>query len=261
MSWSGAARGTSAPIEALKPQQLWLCRCCKSSLSSQNRLWEEQKRKAVAGEASEQSGLVQRRRKALLVGGCSWGEPGGIAGWHPRYPSCADSPAQQRGGLLWAQPRHRVSPPALVSGDALSLCLLVSALLTRFAPSAGAIHQLWQPCQFQGSVMPFPTGKSTLFFFKGKEKYLPSRKAAMLPSFSPQRHLMLNPAQGQGHSVCLGFSLSPAPASQPAARGQKGCGTCSVPGQMCNAPGADVVRLPAYPRALAIAGTRQAVAA
>lgn len=83
----------------------------------------------------------------------------------------------------------------------------------------------------------------------------------MLPSFSPQRHLMLNPAQGQGHSVCLGFSLSPAPASQPAARGQKGCGTCSVPGQMCNAPGADVLRLPAYPRALAIAGTRQAVAA
>lgn len=179
----------------------------------------------------------------------------------PQVPQLCRLSSPTERGLLWAQPRHRVSPPALVSGDALSLCLLVSALLTRFAPSAGAIHQLWQPCQFQGSVIPFPTGKSTLVFFKGKEKYFPSRKAATLLSSSPQRHLMLNPAQGQGHSVCLGFSLSPAPASQPAARGQKGCGTCSVPGQMCNAPGADVLQLPAYPRALAIAGTRQAVAA
>lgn len=170
-------------------------------------------------------------------------------------------------GLLWAQPRHGVSPPALVSRDALSLCLMVSALLTHFAPSASAIHQLWQPRQFQGSMVPFPRGKGT-FSFKGKEKHFLSQQAARLPSSLPQRHLMLQPAQRQRHSMCMGFSFIPASASPPYASGHKGCGTCSAPGQMCSAPGqmgsvpgADVLQHPACPRALAIADTRQAVAA
>ena len=81
----------------------------------------------------------------------------------PQVPQLCRLSSPTERGLLWAQPRHRVSPPALVSEDAVSLCLLVSALLTCFAPSAGAIHQLWQPRQFQGSAMPFLRGKSTFF--------------------------------------------------------------------------------------------------
>lgn len=86
----------------------------------------------------------------------------------PQVPQLCRLSSPTERGLLWAQPRHRVSPPALVSRDALSLCLLVSALLTRFAPSSSTIHQLWQARQFQGSAMSFPRGKKHFFLGQGE---------------------------------------------------------------------------------------------
>lgn len=64
----------------------------------------------------------------------------------------------------------------------LSLCLLVSALLTRFAPAAAAIHQFWQPRQFQGSAMPFPGGKKHFFLRERRSIFPPGKLLGSLSS-------------------------------------------------------------------------------
>ena len=172
----------------------------------------------------------------------------------PQVPQLCQlcSPTERR--LLWAQPQHRVSPPALVNREC---SLFVPAgfcsadplcSLRRRHPSALAALSIPGLCD------AIPQGKKYFFFFfKGKEKYFPSLQAARLPSSPPQRHLMLYPAQGQGHSsACVVHS---APASLSAAGAQRGWRTLSVPGQMCSIPETDVLQHPACPRALAIAGT------
>lgn len=73
--------------------------------------------------------------------------------------------------------------------------------------------------------MPFPRGNKHFFFRARRSIFLPGKLMVSLPPSPSQKRIMLNPAQGQGHSICLGFSFSPAPSSLLPARGLEGCGT------------------------------------
>lgn len=98
--------------------------------------------------------------------------------------------------------------------------------------SADPLRSLLQhhPSALAGPSIPglcnvVPQGEKALFFRARRSIFPPGKLMVSLPLSPSQRHITLNPAQGQGHSICLGFSFSPAPASLLPARGLEGCST------------------------------------
>lgn len=200
----------------------------------------------VAGETPEQSEPVWGRRKGALVG-VSPASPGGTPGT-PAVPALQHN---RDGAVRGPAPAQGVTARVCERGRCLFVCAGFCSADPLCSPCR-AIHQLWQPRQFQASAMPFLGGGDKAHFVLGRGAALSLLATCWAPSFPPQSHARLCFAPASGHR-----DFPPATSISPAAE------PCSQLPGASRVPAASPARcaLPACPEAPAITGSRQAVAA
>lgn len=157
--------------------------------------------------------------------------PGGTPGT-PAVPALQHN---RDGAVRGPAPAQGVTACVCERGRCLFVCAGFCSADPLCSPCR-AIHQLWQPRQFQASAMPFLSegGDKAHFFFRARSSTFPPGNllGSLLPSSEPCKALLC-PSLRTPRFSSSHLHLPSSRAVLPAARGEQG--PCSIPSQMCSA--------------------------